>query len=159
LEEVSDLCGVAVQVVRREHPQRHDLDADLLGPLQELRDVVGSPAMSRGRGLPERTRPAAVAVHHDAHVPRNGPASKTGDQPALVEPIERVRQAQGRSFAGRGRARAPTYRPRAARITRPCGRFSQIPRSYASVTYGCVGYAFRVANLASPSRCTPMEPA
>src|SRR5450830_1703277 len=65
-----ELLGRAREVVSREHPERDDLDADLLAPGEQLRDLVGTAAVTCCCRLPDVARPPPVAVEDHADVAR-----------------------------------------------------------------------------------------
>src|SRR5690606_29663259 len=88
LQERGDLlAGAVAHVVRRQQPQRDDLDLRLPAPAEEVRDLAGAhPVTTVDVGEPRFTRPATVAVEDDADVAR---VSSRG---LLLEPprIDRV---------------------------------------------------------------------
>src|SRR5665647_1090678 len=121
-EQLGDLLGRARQVVRGEHPERDDLDADLLRPPQQLGDLVGARPVAGGRIGTDGARPAPVAVEDHADVPGNVlPRQGTGEA-TLVHAVQQVRQAHAESSRvgscrGHGTATSappgPAHRPAA----------------------------------------------
>ena len=102
-----------VEVVGREQPQRDHLDADLLAPAEQRRDVGGTgPVAVRGVGA-GRLRPAPVAVEHDADVLGQPVGGELPHEPRLVGRVRRrVRRFQSAtSTTYSARPRTPRTRP------------------------------------------------
>src|SRR5690606_11269312 len=97
----------AGEVVRRGHPQRHDLDTQVLAPAEELRDLVRAPAVTGRRGLPERARPPAVPVEDDAHVARDALVREGRGKATLVESVDGAGQTHDGSSGMGGRVCRP----------------------------------------------------
>ena len=80
LDEIGELLRVALaQVVVGEQVQRHDPDADVVAPLQELAHLRRAGAVAvRGGVVAELAGPAAVAVDHHRDVARHGARARAG---------------------------------------------------------------------------------
>ena len=69
-QQRGQLFGGAVEVVGRQQPERDHLDAGLLTPFQQWRDVVGARLVSLGGVGAVGLSPSAVAIEHDTDVAR-----------------------------------------------------------------------------------------
>jgi hypothetical protein len=72
LHEPAHLVGGAGPVLRRERVERDGLEAELAGGPRDVADALGADAVALEPGLTADLRPAAVAVHDDAHVAWQG---------------------------------------------------------------------------------------
>ena len=88
------------EVVAREQVERHDRDAEVVAPLEELAHLRGAGAVAVGGGVvAELPRPAAVAVDHHRDVARHRCRVETAAQPVDVEPVEEAATELDRSSA------------------------------------------------------------
>ena len=91
-EQRLELARRTVQVVGREQPQGHHLDADLLAPTEHGLDVGGAGAMTLGCVGPDGLGPPPVAVQHHADVLGEPLGGKAAVDPRLVRRIEHPSQ-------------------------------------------------------------------
>ena len=104
-EQRAELLVLAPEVVGRQQPEGHHLDACLPAPLNQLEDLVraltvplADVGVSRGPG------PAPVAIENDPHVPRDLPLSRQVClQPPLVKPVAQVPVSHEPTFLAGGR--------------------------------------------------------
>src|SRR5262245_42864630 len=78
--QVGDLAVATLPVLRRESVERKHLDAMIGGRLERALDRLGAGAMPGDAGQTARFGPAAVAVHDDGDVARNGARAGLGDR-------------------------------------------------------------------------------
>ena len=90
LEEVGELLRVALgQVVGRQQVQRHDADADVVAPSEELAHLRRAGAVAvRGGGEAELAGPAAIAVDHHRDMVGHRRGFESAAESIDVEPIE-----------------------------------------------------------------------
>ena len=153
-------AGGPVEVVGGQQPQRDDLDAELVAPLEQRRDVggAGPVAVARvaarrpaQRRLPSSITPTCLgsrSVGQPAHDPRfvggvehpSEPALpvRHGEQPYSVErPGSGSRAGTVRCMSPPHRTTRPTPRPGVDRAHRRAGRARPSTRSSRSCAAGC----------------------
>ncbi|EGJ75002.1 putative oxidoreductase [Streptomyces sp. Tu6071] len=112
--EEGDEFGLgAVEVVRGEHPQRHDLDVRLGAPAEELLDLLGARAVALRRGAAGGAGPAAIAVEDEADVLGDLRVVEAPSHPPCVESVHEVAHVhvcQPLRAAGNALRKAPPYR-------------------------------------------------
>ena len=148
LQEGGELLLGAAQVVGGEQPERDVLDAGVAAPLEQLLDLVGAGLVAARRAGPAGPRPAAVAVEHDGHVARERLLGEVLEDSALVRAVDHVAPpprgllVDSPVIVGQVRAAARAA-PRSAAVPPVAvgAHGGAGAATYASVTYGCVGYA------------------
>jgi len=90
LEQVRELGARPVaEVVAREQVERHDLDAEVVAPLEELAHLRGARPMTVRCGVvAELLGPAPIAVDDHRDVLRQGRGVEAAAEPVLVEAVE-----------------------------------------------------------------------
>ena len=124
-EERAQLGLGTVEVVGGEQPERHDLDADLVAPREEVGDVVGAGLVALARAGPAGTRPAPVAVEHDADVAgHRGRAELLGEAAGVrgVQDVTEPHRALPPACSRAPPRRCPGASPTLLRPCRPTAR-------------------------------------
>src|SRR6185369_1119569 len=80
------------QVVRRQQPERDDVDADLVAPAQELLDLVGAGLVPVGGARAGLASPPTVSVEDDADVTGDAVEWQRRGEPAFVRAVQHVGQ-------------------------------------------------------------------
>ena len=90
VQQGRELGRVAGEVVGAQQPQGDDLDPHLLGPPEELLDLVRAALVALSGPEAHGLGPAAVAVEDDTHVVGHRGRVDARSQPALVDVVEEV---------------------------------------------------------------------
>ena len=89
-QQLAQLARVAREIVSGKQPQRHDGDARVLRPLEELGDLARARAVPLRGGRAQRLGPAAVPVEDDSHVLGYCRVGQLGFEATLVHVVEHV---------------------------------------------------------------------
>ena len=165
VQQGRELGRVAGEVVGAQQPQGDDLDPHLLGPPEELLDLVSAALVALRSPEAHGLGPAAVAVEDDTHVVGHRGRVDARSQPALVDVVEEVVAchavflgAPRWGYWGRGpTARGHLQRYRARPLPRWTSRLTAEPNPPIRFTQGCRGTT-EVCQAAGPHRPWPRRP-
>ena len=92
LQKRVDLFARPLEIVRRQQPQRDQLDADLVAPREELVDLVGAAPVTERGVAPQLFRPPPISVEHDADMTRQISRPQPAHEPALIQSVQQCRR-------------------------------------------------------------------